>query len=209
MKKKIYGLLAVISGLFLWGCYPQGADYIEDMDVVITTHNDVYDFVSKGNYAMPDKIVKVTGNLAEGDDPEFIPSVNAKVILDRIELNMTELGWTKVSIADSANIDVLLVPVSWETTTILYYYDYWSWWYGGYYPYWGYGGYPGYGYTTSYTTGTLLMTMIDPKEMAGNGAPITQWSGALNGILTGSFSSTRVNNLIDKAFNQSPYLLTK
>jgi hypothetical protein len=208
MKKKTLPILAALSSLLLWGCYPHGADYVEDMDVVITTHNASYDFVSKSTYAMPDKIVKVTGNILEGQDPSFIPTANATVILSRIAQNMTALGWTRVDVTDTANTDVLLVPVSWETTTLVYYYDYWSWWYGGYYP--GYGGYyPYYGYTTSYTTGTLLMTMIDPREISGTGAPVLQWSGALNGILTGSFSSTRVNGLIDNAFNQSPYLLTK
>jgi hypothetical protein len=214
MKKKNFLILTALGGLLLWGCYPHGADYIEDMDIVLTTHNAAYDFVSKGTYAMPDKIVKITGNLQEGDAPSYIPDVNAKVILASMEANMTDLGWERISITDTANIDVLLVPASWETTTIIYYYDYWSWWYGGYYPYGGYGGYyPYYGnggyYGGSYTTGTLLMTMIDPREFGGNGAPILQWSGAINGILTGSFSSTRVTDLIDKAFNQSPYLLTK
>jgi hypothetical protein len=211
MKMKIFHSLAVLSGFFLWGCYPQGADYIEDMDLVITTHNDQYDFAGKGTYAMPDKIVKVTGNKMEGEAPEFIPDANAKVILAKIDANMQAMGWAKVGIQDSASIDVLLVPVSWETTTIYYYYDYWSWWYGGYYPYWGYGGYPGYGYSYggSYSTGTLLMTMIDPRDVSGNGDAVLEWSGAINGILTGYFSSSRVNELIDKAFAQSPYLSTK
>ena len=86
-----------------------------------------------------------------------------------------------------------------------YYYDYWYWWYGGYYPYWGY--YPPV-YYSSYTTGTLLMTLIDPDMLETSGNPVKQWSGAINGILTGTYDASRVNAAIDKAFTISPYLKT-
>jgi len=189
--------------LALLGCYPQGPEYAEDLDVVITHFRDDYDFKSKNTYAMPNRIVKITGNLAEGDDPVFIPDVTANLILTQVRTNMQKLGWTEVAI--DANPDMMLVPASWETTTISYYYDYWYWWYGGYYPYWGY---PGYGYTTSYTTGTLIMGLVDPKVVGANGNPVRQWTGAINGLLIGTYNATRVNAAIDKAFAQSPYLKT-
>ena len=207
MKKSILSFVSVIIVLFLWGCYPDGPDYIEEMDVVLTYHSDTYDFVSKATYAMPDKIVKITGNLLEGEDPETIPDIYAEKILSQIEENMQAYGWERVDdVTDTANIDMLLFPAAWETTTIYYYYDYWSWWYGGYYPYWGYP--PYYYYGGSYSTGTLLMSLVDPKEVATNGNPVVQWSGAVNGILTDTYDATRMNTAIDKAFSQSPYLKT-
>jgi hypothetical protein len=203
MKRKISIALLTLGIALLWGCYPGGPDYAEEMDIVLTKHEADYDFAAKSTYAMPDRIVKITGNLTEGDDPEFIPDITAAKILAQIELNMDELGWVKVDVSE--NPDLLLTPAAWETTTIYYYYDYWYWWYGGYYPYWGY--YPPM-YVTSYTTGTLLMTLIDPTIEGSNGIPVRQWSGALNGILTGSYNATRINSLIDKAFDVSPYLET-
>ena len=207
MKKSILFILTIISLFFLWGCYPQGPEYIEEMDVVLTYHEDTYDFASKATYAMPDRIVKITGNvLDENEDPEFIPDVTASKILATIATNMQDLGWERVmDVTDTANIDMLLIPASWETEYIYMYYDYWDWWYGGYYPYWGY---PPYYYYSSYSTGTLLMSLIDPDAVAANGNPVVQWSGAINGILTGYYDATRVNTAIDKAFNQSPYLQT-
>jgi hypothetical protein len=203
MRKKIISLTAIISGLFLWGCYPNGPSYTQDLDIVITHHNPDYNFVAKGTYAMPDKVVKITGNLQEGDLPEYIPAVNATVILGAIDANMQSLGWTKVAL--DASPDLLMAPAAWETTTIYYYYDYWYWWWGGYYP-----SYPYYPpvYSYSYTTGSLLMTMSDPNEVSGNGNPIQQWSGVLNGILNEKFDNARVTNLINQAFDQSPYLKT-
>ena len=204
MKKRTVLYISILLGLFLWGCYPDGPDYTEDLDIVITSHNDEYDFVAKTTYAIPDRIVKITGNLQEGDSPEFIPDVTASQILAQIDKNMLALGWTKVAV--SANPDILLGVASMENTQVFYYYDYWYWWYGGYYPYYPY--YPPV-YAGSYTAGTLIMSMMDPDELNGNGYPVKQWTGILNGILDSKYNPLRINPLIDKAFEQSPYLKTK
>jgi hypothetical protein len=211
MKKRSFQILVALGALFLWGCYPDGPDYIEDMDVVITKHNPDYNYVAKSTYAIPDKVVKITGNLQEGDSPEYLPQ--STVIISAIKKNMDALGWVEVNIADTAttHIDVFILPASWETTTIVYYYDYWYGWYGGYWGgYYPYYPYYGGGYYDSYSTGTLIWTLIDTDKdlISGTGSPVAQWTAALNGILTGSFSSTRVTKLIDKAFAQSPYLKT-
>jgi hypothetical protein len=199
MRSKLAIVTATLSSLLL-GCYPQGPEYNEDLDVVLTYFQDVYDFDVKNTYARPDRIVKITGNLQEGDDPEYIPDATAALILAQIDKNMGDLGWQKVDVDEDP--DLLLTPASWETTTITYWYDYWAWWWGGYYPGWGY--YPGY--VSSYSTGTLLMGLIDPSVVGANGNPIVQWTGAINGILTGSYNPSRVNKGIDQAFAQSPYL---
>jgi hypothetical protein len=204
MRKRTISVVAIFSVLFLWGCYPDGPTYTEDMDLVVTHHNPDYDFAVKGTYAMPNKIVEITGNLQEGDAPEYIPDGTAKSILDRVAANMESLGWQRVDV--SANPDVLLAPAAWETTTIYYYYDYWYWWYGGYYPYYPY--YPPVSYAGSYTTGTLLLTIMDPDELSGTGNPVQQWTGAINGILDSKYEASRVLPLVDQMFEQSPYLKT-
>jgi Domain of unknown function (DUF4136) len=202
MRKRPLLIVTVTAGLFLWGCYPEGPTYTEDLDIVITHHNPDYNFVAKSTYAMPDAIVKITGNLSEGDVPEFIPDAYASQITARIAANMESLGWQRVAV--NASPDILLTTAEWETTTVLYYYDYWSWWWGGYYPSYPY--YPTYG--GSYTTGTLLMIISDPSAVGGNGYPIQQWTGAINGILNDKFNPDRVLPLVDQAFKQSPYLKT-
>jgi len=189
-------------GLALQGCYPQGPEFTDDYDLVLTYVNDDYDFKAGATYALPDKIVKVTGNMMEGDDPVFIPDAAASVILAQISSNMEQLGWQRVAIDDDP--DLLLAPASWESTTLYYYYDYWYWWWGGFYPGWGY---PPV-YASGYSTGTLVMGLIDPSEVGANGNPVLQWTGALNGLLSGEYNERRVNTAIDKAFAQSPYLKT-
>ena len=200
MKRKFLSL-ALIAGLtFLWGCYPDGAEYYEETDIVYTNYDDKYEFVSKGTYSIPDKIVKITGELVEGEDPEFVKEPYNTQVLQKIQSNMTALGYTKVT--DPATADLVLFPAVWTNTTVYYYYDYWCW----YYPYycgWGWG-YPS---VSSYTTGTLLMTLVaDGEEFV---QPTNVWTSAANGLMSGVYDLTRVNKAIDQAFKQSPYLNTK
>ncbi len=206
MKKRSLFIVFTISLLLAWGCYPQGPDYAEELDVVLTYHNPDYDFGSQATYAMPDNIVKITGNLDEGEEPEYIPEITANKILAMIEENMSSLGYQRTDV--DASPDLFLVPAAWETTTITYWYDYWYGWWGGYYP--GWGGWYGYPpvYVSSYSTGTLMMTLHDKDEISADGNPIVLWTGALNGILAGSYNETRMKTGIDKAFDQSPYLKT-
>jgi hypothetical protein len=199
MKNKIASFLVAGISALLLGCYPQGPEFYEDLDVVYTNYDDTFDFVSKGTYSMPDKIVKIEGNLLEGEDPEFVNEPYNTQMLDEIESNMSDLGWTRVDNPEDA--DLTLFPASWTNTTVYYWYDYWCW----YYPwYCGYGwGYPS---VSSYTTGTLVMTLVanGPEYIE----PARVWTGAANGVLSGAYDINRAKKGIDQAFTQSPYLKT-
>jgi len=129
MKRKFLSLAIIASLAFLWGCYPDGAEYYEETDIVYTNYVDKYDFKSKGTYSIPNKIVKITGKLAEGEDPEFVKEPYNTQILQKIQSNMTAMGYTKVT--DPATADLVMFPAVWTNTTVYYYYDYWCW----YYPY--------------------------------------------------------------------------
>ncbi len=189
-----------VLALILFSCYPGGTEYYEDTDLVFTNYEPDFDFTGGNTYAMPDKIVVVTGEDLEGGEPEYIDEPFNSQILGVIEDNMTNMGWNKV--ADPDNADLTLLPASWTNTTVYYWYNYWCW----YYPYycgWGWY-YPGY--VSSYTTGTLVMTMV----VSGDDyvQPWRVWTGAINGLMSGSYNISRVTKGIDQAFTQSPYLKT-
>ena len=195
---------SALAGLLFSGCYPNGPDFTEDLDVVYTTFDDQYDFQSKGTYAMPDQIV--TNVEIEGRDTiyEYMKDIYAQPILQKIADNMSALGWNRVDV--SANPDVLLTPAGISSTT--YFYSYWyDWWYGGY---WGWYGwyYPPYYTVSSYTTGSLILVIADPHIDSPINRSPAAWIGAMNGILTGSADISRVLVAIDQAFEQSPYLKT-
>jgi len=199
------GVITVMAA----GCYPGGPDFTDELDLVLTTYDESYVFPNSNTYAIPDQIPKITGNLAEGETPEFLDPATTKIFLDQVNANMTKLGYTKVTI----NADVVVTVAALEVTTIVSYCN--DWWYGGWWGY--YPGYPGYGgcyYPSaySYSTGTLLISMIDDKDEDGDPeTPVKGvWGAGINGLLESSTSSnnSRAVEAIDKAFAQSPYLKT-
>lgn len=204
MKKLLTASLVVL----LAGCYPQGPDYVEDTDVVYTTYDERFDFTSKETYAMPDKIV-MDVEIDDGDTTyEYMPEKFATQIFNKIEENMTALGYDRVSI--DADPDLLLTPAAISSTT--YFYSYWyDWWYGGYWG-WGWGWYyPPYYTISSYTTGSMILVLADPN--AAEDSPInrskTAWISAANGLVNYAYDISRVTRSIDQSFRQSPYLTTK
>ncbi|MGB6034828.1 MAG: DUF4136 domain-containing protein [Cryomorphaceae bacterium] len=199
-KHSIPFLFAIVA--LFWGCYPEGPQYAEELDIVFTIHDQEFPFQSKSTYSMPDSIVKITGDLI-GDD-EFIRDIYAQPMLGEIERNMEQRGWTRVS----QNADIELLPAAWSSTTVTvsgYYGSYWCW----YNPYYcGGGWYYPYPVTSSYTTGTLVMFMTDPNSQSTDDSRRIVWSAAVNGLLTGDYDASRVNVAIDQVFEQSPYLTT-
>jgi hypothetical protein len=198
MKRNVFYLIGII--FLMVSCYPGEVESYEELDLVYTNYTENFDFASKGTYAMPDKIVKITGNLTEGQEPEFVDPSFAIPILNKIEENMTALGWTKV--ADPEAADLAFMPAVWTNTTVVYWYDYWCWYY---YYYCGWGYY--YPYYTSYTTGTMVMFLVASGDEYIE--PSNVWSAAINGVMSGSYDLSRVTKGIDQAFKQSPYLNTK
>jgi hypothetical protein len=83
-----------------------------------------------------------------------------------------------------------------------------TWVSGGCYPSWGYWyPYSGWCYPVAYTysTGTIVISMAEPDSQ--NEAQII-WFAGINGILEGGTAgiSSRIDQNIDQAFNQSDYL---
>jgi hypothetical protein len=205
MKRKLIASALIMSVGLLWSCYPGGAEYVDELDIVYTVYDVDYDFQSKGTFSLPDQIVKITGDLEEG--PEFIKPVYGDEMLEQIRNNMEQLGWTYEEDPEAADINLL--PAAWTSTTILvsggYWGDYWCW----YYPYYcGGGWYYPYPVVSSYTTGTLLMTIVDPNAESTDGSRRVVWTSAINGLLQGTYDVNRVNKAIDQAFAQSSYLKT-
>ncbi len=204
MKKMTF--YVVFVSLFLASCSPNRVQYYEETDIVVTKYNESFDFNNNPTYAMPDSVVKITGDLVEGEDPYFIREPYNSQIIDRIEKNMTALGWSRVDNPELASLTLL--PVSWTNTTVYYWYDYWCWYYPSYCG-WGYDFnddymYPDDAYSESFTTGTLVMSLVDNSP--NNIDPTVVWSGVINGLLSGAYSQERAAKGIDQAFEQSPYL---
>jgi hypothetical protein len=214
MRNKLYLWSALLTFTLIASCYPKGAEYTEELDLVATNYDQSYDFKSKHTYAIPDSVIKITGDAFEDPDgngkPDFVASSYSIAIINQIKQDMQANGWTLVN--KNNNPDVILLAAAMTTTNIYYYYDwsYWGWYYPGFYPGWGWY-YPGYypPYVTGYRSGSVLIQMTNnvPHPVAGENISVV-WNAILNGLAEGSTASitTRIQSGINQAFAQSPYL---
>jgi len=212
MTSKIYRWLAIVILPMIAGCYPDGAEYNDELDLVYTNYYPSFDFKSKHTFAIPDSVIKITGDNFEDPDgngkPEFVKSTYSTAILTSLKQNMAAYGWQLVN--KNNNPDVLLLPSTNTTTNIFYYYDwwYWDWWYGGwwgwYYPGWYYPP-----YVTGYRSGSVFVQMIDRTTASpGSDNVAVVWNMIINGLAEGDQVniSSRIQTSIDKGFKQSTYL---
>jgi hypothetical protein len=203
-----------ISFLFIAGliasCYPEKDRTISDFDLVGTKFADGVNFNDYKTFHLYDSIVIVYDSSA--DKPDY-PKEEADIIISRMRQNMLNYGWIEVLPGDTP--DVYLEAAVWtsKVSGATYYpgwgYPGWGWGYPGY-PGWGY---PGWGVSYySYTTGTVMMYMMDVKNYKYNDRPAdVMWNGGLNGLMSSSNNSnlTRIEYSINQAFTQSAYLNKK
>ena len=199
----------------LAGCYPDKLDFVEEYDMAGTLYDEEADFSNYTTFHVLDTVMHLT---EDGEDDPNLTREHDEFILETIRQNMLDNGYTEVASPDSLNVPDLMVLTQVMSQDFYTYYSYWyDYW--GYYPGWGwwypgYGGwYPGYpwypGYVSSYTTGSLIIEMMDtdvPVELTER--PGMVWAGIVNGLLTGSKSNirARLDKQINQLFEQSPYL---
>ena len=211
------GVAAMMLGMTLSACYPHTSSLdTEDFDTVITLFDPNANFGAKHTYALPDSVVYL-------NDLMVNPLVGNRqfddLILSEVEANMNALGFTRIAEPDDDNpADVyILVSVAtsdWEVYREYPWNPYWGW-----YPYWPccYGGgwgiyypwYPTTGVVYTYSTGSILVDMVDPSGADANSEQLPSiWLGALNGLVDDSQQNNadRISQGIDQMFNQSPYL---
>jgi len=206
----ILGIILIVLG----SCYPNRAEFVDELDVAATDYDLDFPFETVLTYYMPDSIARITD-----DDNPKVPDLDPEddaIILAKIADNFEAIGYQRLDEdVTQEEADVIILVSASTTQNVFLWWDYWGWWPGwGYYPPgygpgwgWGYpwGGVSGY----SYTTGTLLIQMVDPNEPddIDDTIPVV-WLGLVNGLTQGSTTSiiARANRGIDQVFAQSPYL---
>lgn len=209
IRKLIFS--SVILGLaVLSSCYPGSDRTLENTELVYTVYEDGFDFSLMKTYFLAEEVIAI-------DTTQTIPESTRKAITDRIELNMNNLGWTRVYDVDNNGIPtdaaalVVLASVLTGSVEGVSYWPGYGGWYGGW---WGWGGYPGYGWggvaiPYSYDTGTMYIDMLDRSTYDADNERIDLvWMSAMNSVLSSSGFDTnsRIDRVIDQAYAQSPYL---
>lgn len=198
MRKTTLSLIIFIAAaiVVLQSCYPGDELTYSDTDIVATFYDKEADFSTKLTYAMPDTIYR----LDDEGNPIVDVGANDQNIIDKVKDELEGYGFTEAATPAAADVIVFSVITTTSWVSGGCYYD---WWYGWWYPYYGWC-YPVY-YT--YDTGTLLIAMLDNDATE---ARTGLWVAAMNGLLGDSNAGTlsRVNEGIEQAFSQSPYLGT-
>ncbi len=216
--KKLLIKIGVIAGITIamTACYPGGAEYTSDTDIILTNYNPDFDFKSVQTYFLSDSI-----NFIADDTNEQINGQTANLIIAELESNFQARGYERITDTTLPEPDFMVVVTALKVQNYQVYGGYP--WYGGWGWGWGwykstnYYGYPGYGwgypyypsYVTSYETGTVIWDMFDPDNVDEEDEIIyVEWTGAINGVLGSSVSSTqdRITTGIEQAFRQSPYI---
>ena len=209
MRRLLFVALAVmaVSMLALSGCYPGEINSVQEADLVVTLYDKDGSFPNYKTYAMPDTIIHVCDVPEEEQNcPSELTRRYDAQILSLVRQNLENLGFTRVTDPQQADV---LVGVAANASDFTGYYSY-GWWWGGYYP--GYPGwgwyYPGYAVPYQFTIGTLMIAMFDPaKADNANKRLGAVWLAGLNGLLgEGGSPQTRLSTGINQAFRQSPYL---
>ena len=219
--------IAIVAAVALGGlaaCYPGEISSIQETQVVITVHDQDFDYSSQRTYAIPDTVVEVCdlnetpgGVPIDCDDEDRIDydHANDAILVARAVENMnalgyTEMPWDEVTEENLPDVALIMMVAVNEWTAYTYWGcgGYWGWW--GWYPP-GYGcGYPGYS-STSWEQGTLFMDMLYPDGASNETVP-SVWTGAINSVLSNSSNTNRDLALggIDQAFDQSKdYLMVQ
>lgn len=194
--------------LTLASCYPD-EEYLDtaELDTIVTFEPASADFSSKTTFAVSET---VWDDSYDGYNGNY-----NNVLVAQIKQNMVDLGYSLVTNPSATNLpDIVIIPEIIFTNNYVVggggcYYGCWGWgWGGGWYGGWGYGPYYPPTYVVSYSTGTILMHMIDPT-INGDQEINILWLGAIDGLLRNDLSHSELNSHVDQAFNQSSDYLSK
>lgn len=203
--------------LLMASCFPEYDATLEEMDLAITRVSDDQSFEEYHTFYMYDTVMYV---LEDEEDLEDIDRTHDAQIISETRQHLLDLGWTEITdttdLKDNADVAIMLSALAVDVYFYYtYWWDYWYWWdwyfwYPGYPIYPVYPSYPSYGYSV----GTVMVDMLDLKnfDSAQKNAEKPKidviWSGAVNGILSGSDASIsqRLTKQMNQVFIQSPYL---
>ena len=196
MKTKILLTFIFAGMIFLTSCYKYPPDVTRTQeDLAVLTKYDVKkNFSSYSTFYIDPQVYYKDGN-----DSGYISDAKAGWIINRIVLNMTNRGYTQVQKPTKPDLGIGVTLIKNVNVDVYYpYYPYWGYWGGGYYyPY-----YPYYPYVTTYSTGTIIIDMVDVKYEVNNQLADV-WTGIIRGLYTGNHTQSEIESTIDLAFNQS------
>ena len=199
--RTVAGWLALVTLTVLLGagCHPGDINDINELDIVATFYDETVDHGAFATYAMADTIY----NLNVLQDPSEEDKLDRRFDAEIIAQVKAEMGARGYALVDTAMTHELRIGLGAFDTAGTLVYSSIPWWggsSGAWWPSWN---------TTDFTQGTLVVLLADwAGRDQSTGEFDSIWTGALDGILEESRSSTaaRIESGISQMYIQSPYL---
>lgn len=225
MKKTI--LFLFVTTLLAGSCSFFNDDYRETVDqfVSVAYRADNTDFSQYKTYVVADSLLYVDGDKNLRKKNNLSDEVKSAVAQE-----MNALGYTPYVANPNSKPDLIIDLAYIVTTTTTIYPGYWwgwDYWYyydwffpyfpydpyypGGYYPggFYPYYPYPMYPMSSSYSTGSLTMDMVDLKNYKEGANPPIVWHGLVRSILNSTHTSQERSQAIHQCFEMMPPANTK
>lgn len=220
MKIKQILCTVALASLCCYGCQKDpSTSSLRNEYLVYTAHDAEARFAQIDTYYIPDRILLIGSHTvdAEGNKvPKYWNDADAQELIGTVVAEMDARGYTRLTdeeARETADAGLQLSYVEQATYFVGYNDPYW-WSYYPYYwtpGYWGpwTGWYYPYAVYYGYTTGSLLVEMVDLNGGAENGRKLPViWNCYISGLLRGS-GTLDIDEAADglrQAFAQSPYL---
>jgi hypothetical protein len=206
MKKSLFFILLIF--LFV-GCYKEpNTGQLSSNFIVLTNYDSAANFQSYKTFVLPPYVGLISTSASDTIlDPQY-----GDTILNEIAANLEKRGYTEVPNNHLADLGVTATALK-EVTIVTGWYpgSWWGypgwggcyWYYCGWYPV-----YPPYYPTYVYQTGSLVVELVDLKNINKPGDKLdviwTNWNGGALGSNTANLQNAL--NSINQAFIQSPYV---
>lgn len=206
MKKLIFFIAAV---LLVAGCYKEpNTDQLSSDFIVLTNYDSSAVFTNYKTFVLPPYVGLISNNSSDTIlDPQY-----GDQILNAVKTNLEARGYTELQNDKTADLGVGVTALKEVTVVVGWYpgswwgYPGWGgcyWYYCGWYP-----SYPAYYPTYAYKTGSVVVELVDLKNIsrAENKLNViwTNWNGGALGSAASNLENAL--NSIDQAFIQSPYI---
>ncbi|MBR5849718.1 MAG: DUF4136 domain-containing protein [Alistipes sp.] len=217
-SKQLFSSAAIVALLLAASCQKDPSTSSLSKEYLVYTACDTErDFAGIERFYLPDSILLIgTHAVNEAGDKvsKYWSDSDALSLVNTVASEMADRGYTRVKGANRATAEVGFQLSYVEETAYFTGYSspYW-WWDDPYYwspSYWGYWGgwyYP-FAVYYSYTTGSLLVELVDLRSEEGADRKLSVlWNSYISGLLEGK--KIRITDAVDalqQAFTQSPYL---
>lgn len=203
---KIRLMLLVLAGALVSACSwgPGSMDETRDQILTVARKGETVDFSKFHSFAITDSL-----SVVEDGKKYRLNNDTTEKIIAQVVVNMNRCGYSQVNADENPD---LLVDVSYirKTNTYMYpgYWNDWDWWWNYYdYPWNGWDSFYPYQmpvFISSYTTGSLVIEVLDVMSVATESSVPVVWHGLIREILNGKHTQQELLQSVDEVFTILP-----